>query len=265
LLKLSDAACTTPHPNVLSKATPLLIHLYRFLKPERGSIIFIYKSNLSFMKTFSFLKIALLLVAVPFLFGCEKEPMSELQVSAESELGKGKQVERPFKGSMVTSTILIGDEEAGWTEGNLLPAWFLGSGEGNATHIGKFSAYFSQYGIPVGVNEAQVVGAPVTMFFTDELLALFTPAEIALMTELEVSVVIYDKHGNSIWSARVPLTRNLVLDDASNVEVYQELLIVGGTGRFAGASGAFTLSGYTEINSTGPGRGEVQMDGVIVY
>jgi hypothetical protein len=221
--------------------------------------------NRSIMKTFSFLKAAFLIVAIPFLFGCEKEPLSELQVSSESALGKGKQVERPFKGRMVTSTILIGDEEAGWTEGDLLPAWFLGSGEGNATHIGKFNAYFSQYGVPVGVNEAQVVGAPVTMFFTDELLAHCTPAEIALMAELEVSVIIYDKHGNSIWSARVPVTRNLILDDASRVEVYQELVIVGGTGRFAGASGSYTLSGYTAINTTGPGRGEVQIEGVIVY
>ncbi|WP_299708010.1 hypothetical protein [uncultured Pontibacter sp.] len=217
------------------------------------------------MKIFSIFKAALLTVFIPFLIGCEKEPLTELQVSAESELGKGKQVERPFKGRMVTSTILIGDEEAGWTEGDLLPAWFLGSGEGNATHIGKFNAYFSQYGIPVGVNEAQVVGAPVTMFFTDELSALFTPAEIALMAELEVSVVIYDKHGNSIWSARVPVTRNLILDDASRVEVYQELVIVGGTGRFAEASGSYILSGITEVSSSGPGKGEVQIEGVIVY
>jgi hypothetical protein len=217
------------------------------------------------MKTLSFIKTALLIAVIPFLFGCEKESLSELQVGSESALRKGKQVERPFKGRMVSYTTIVGDEAAGWTPGNLLPGWFLGSGEGNATHIGKFNTYFSQYGVPVSVNEAQVVGVPVTMFFTEELLEHFTPAEIRLMTELEVSMVIFDKHGNSIWSARVPGTRTVTLEDASSVEVFQELIIVGGTGRFADASGSFTLSGFTELDSSRPGRGELRLDGVIVY
>jgi hypothetical protein len=241
-----------------------VIHTLRASQSETGYFNS-FLPNLSVMKTFTFLKAALLIVAIPFLFSCEKESLSELQASSESALGKGKKVERPFKGRMVTSTIIKGDIEAGWTPGSILPAWLAGSGEGNATHIGKVHAYFSQYGIFVNDNEAEIVGVPVTMFFTDELLARFTPAEVALMAELGVSIVIFDKQGNSIWGARVPLTRNITLGDASRVEAYQEVVIVGGTGRFAGATGYYTIDGYTEVSTTAPYRGEVQMDGVIVY
>jgi hypothetical protein len=222
--------------------------------------------NRAIMKTIAILKVALLCAIMLSFSGCEKEPLSELQTSNESALGKkGKQVERPFKGRMVSTTWFLGDAASGWVSGSLLPAWLYGSGEGNATHIGKYTAYFSQYATAVDQNSTYVTGAPVTMFFTEELLLYFTASEVALMEEMGISIVLLDKHGNSIWGVRTAETREVDSDLTENTPVYQEVRIVGGTGRFAGASGTFTLEGYTDLSFSGPGLGRLELNGVIVY
>lgn len=204
--------------------------------------------------------------AMAFFSSCEKEPLTELQASSESALGKkGKQVERPLKGRMVSTTWLRGDAASGWVRGSLLPAWLYGSGEGNATHIGKYTAYFSQYAALVPPNSAYVTGVPVTMFFTEELLRTFTPSQVALMEELEISTILLDKHGNSIWGVRTPETREVDSSLTENTPVYQEMTIVGGTGRFAGASGTFTLEGYTDLSFMSPSSGNLVINGVIIY
>ncbi|MFD2247522.1 hypothetical protein [Pontibacter ruber] len=218
------------------------------------------------MKALSLLKAALLFVAIPFLFGCEKETLSELKITTENQLGKtGKGVEKPLKGKMISSTYLEGDTASGWADNNLLPAWLYGSGEGNATHIGKYTAYFSQYATTVEQNVAYVTGVPVTMFFREELLENFSEAEVDLMEELEVSIVLVDKHGNSIWGIRFPETRAVDPEIVEDAPVYQKLKIVGGTGRFAEASGQFTLEGFSDLSFSGPGLGRLEINGVLVY
>lgn len=219
------------------------------------------------MKTISFLKAAFLIAAIPFLFGCEKESLSELQVSSESALGKkGKQVERPFNGRAVSGMNFKAGP--GWDGQSTLPAWYYGTGEGNATHLGKFTLYVNQYTIPYSATSEVAgtvlnTGKPVNMFFADTLYNTY-----GITVPDEVSFLLVDKQGkNSIWgNLNAAYWEFQYIDGIIHLTIESKVEIIGGTGRFTGATGEFTISGNSLLNPITRTTNEtLDYDGVIIY
>lgn len=119
---------------------------------------------------------------------------------------------------------------------SFLPAWFPGGGAGNATHMGKARCFFNQYTSfgPAGLGS---VPAPVNMFFATDLSAAGITGIPAY-----VSSITYDGKGNFVWfqgggASTIPASPTRINFTATNT-------IVGGTGKFATATGTVALTGY---------------------
>ncbi len=147
-------------------------------------------------------------------------------------------VRRAYRDSFDTWYYMVPDFAGGWNS-TLIPflAWYPGGGEGNVTHMGKARTYFNQY-VPFTPPNVISIPAPVTMFFNNELTAAGYPGIPGT-----VSYVTFDTKGNSVW----------FWADGNNVQTFVSptriefngtSTIVGGTGKFAGATGQTTLSGY---------------------
>jgi hypothetical protein len=115
------------------------------------------------------------------------------------------------------------------------PGWYPGSGEGTATRMGKATSYINQFA-QIENGELVTSGAPVTMFFQNELSA-FGLTNIADV----VSSITIDKKGNSIWIKNVKNTVTPVSDVLSSFDA--EILIIGGTGKFKGMEGEGIVKG----------------------
>ncbi len=143
----------------------------------------------------------------------------------------------------------------GWMAPNPFPAWYPGGGTGNATHMGKVSTYFNQY---VVFDPPNIVSlhAPVTMFFAAELAA-------AGYTDIpsDVGSIVFDKKGNSIWFQT--LSNTAIPIGPTRVEFYGINQIIGGTGKFEGATGETSLSGY--FNPQDQQDASFQQEGWIEY
>lgn len=131
------------------------------------------------------------------------------------------------------------------------PYAFPGFGEGNATFIGKSYSFFNQYATGEIVDgQIVTVGEPVTEYFQDQLTELGLPD-----VPSSVSSITTDGKGNSLWFYSV---RNLATPGSDGITFIASVNIVGGTGKFEGASGSGIVEGY--IDSEGKGVTTVKAD-----
>ena len=159
--------------------------------------------------------------------------IENLDVAAAKE-----SVRRAYRDSFDTWYMLVPDIANGWNP-SLVPflAWYPGGGEGNVSHMGKASTYFNQY-VPFTPPNVTSIPAPVTMFFAAELTAAGYPG-----IPSTVSYLTFDTKGNSVWfwadgnNVQTPVS-------PTRIEFTGTSTIVGGTGKFEGATGQVTLSGY---------------------
>lgn len=170
---------------------------------------------------------------------CTKEalPGSKIKPGISPAKMERKNVWRAYRDSFNTNYFVVPDFANGaGPETNYLPAWFPGSGIGNATHMGKANCFFNQY-TSFGPGGISSVPAPVTMFFAAELAA----AGITNVPDY-VNSITFDKQGNSIWFQGGQTTTTPV--GPTRINFSGTNTIVGGTGKFENATGSVSLSGY---------------------
>lgn len=176
----------------------------------------------------------LIVVTIP---SCQKESVSTNTDNEEIATSANRgPVTRAYRDSFDTYYNVIPDFINGWTPPNPGPAWYPGGGEGNVTHMGKAKTFFNQY---VAFNPPffPSVAAPVTQFFSSQLIA-------AGLTNVpsNVSSLVYDDKGNSIWfhsngASTMPVS-------ATRINFWGTYNIVGGTGKFSGATGEASFNGF---------------------
>lgn len=135
-----------------------------------------------------------------------------------------------------------------------IPAYFPGTGVGNSSHMGKAYTFLNQYA-SIGAAGLQTVGAPVTQFYAEELEAMGI-----FVDNDEVSSITTDGKGNSVWFKNINNVVTVINDDRS--EFIAEVAIIGGTGKFEGATGEGTVVGNFNPK-TGAGSSTIQ--GRIAY
>jgi hypothetical protein len=172
-------------------------------------------------------------IMILVITSCQKEvlPKNSEEEIATSSAARGP-VRRAYRDSFVNQLMFVPDIASGWTAPNIAPAWYPGSGEGNVAHMGKAKMYFNQYG-----DGSNVVAAPVTMFFVEPLKEAGYSGIPAL-----VSTIIYDDKGNSIWFHHTSILSTPVSQTRINVTGAED--IIGGTGKFSGATGQVTLNAF---------------------
>lgn len=200
-------------------------------------------------------------ILLTFLFAglissCKKETLRSehgYKIASSSEANK-KRVIRDYSDDFVTYYQFIPDLANGWVPPNPGPAWYPGGGEGNASHLGKVSTYYNQYASfsPTGFGST---AAPVNMFFASQLSAIGIDVPDA------VSTIVFDKKGNSVWFRLISNTTVPVSQTRINFSGVSD--IIGGTGKFAGATGQVKLIGY--FNPTDPNDAAVSSVGFITY
>ncbi len=130
------------------------------------------------------------------------------------------------------------------------PVYFPGTGVGNSSHMGKARTFLNQR-----VDGSGTIGAPVTQFFSDALEALGIT-----INNSDVSSVTTDGKGNSIWFENV---ENIASpSSATRIDFEAKVNIIGGTGKFEGATGAGTFIGFFNPNN---GQGSSTIEGKITY
>ncbi len=194
--------------------------------------------------------------------GCSDDLGSEAVVlSTEGKSLKGRasneRVRRAYKDNFDTWYMIVPDTASGWIPpyGPFL-TWVPGGGSGNATHMGNASTYFNQY-IPFTPPNINSIPAPVNMFFDAELTVAGYPG-----IPSTVQTITFDNKGNSVWfwgngsNTSTPIS-------PTRIEFSGTANIVGGTGKFEGATGEVTLLGY--FNPEDPQDAGVGYEGWIEY
>jgi hypothetical protein len=178
--------------------------------------------------------IVLPLLLIITVSSCQKETTAINGLNEEiATAANNGPITRAYRDSFDTWYQFVPDIAGGWTPPNPAPAWYPGGGDGNATHFGIASSYFNQYASfgPTGLTSS---AAPVTMFFAAQLASFSVPSN--------VSTIVFDDKGNSVWfqsagTQTMPVSPTRVNFTGTNN-------IVGGTGKFAGATGEVTINGY---------------------
>ncbi|MDQ3017198.1 MAG: hypothetical protein M3R25_10845 [Bacteroidota bacterium] len=188
--------------------------------------------------------VAILFMALLFVApGCDtdfaQEPLTPSDVNSNDGLSRANHpVRRAYRDNFDTWYNFVPDFAGGWNPMNPapFPAWYPGGGDGNATHLGNAKTFFNQYVTFIFPNVVSL-HAPVTMLFAAELAA-------AGYTGIpdEVGSIVYDNKGNSIWFHENGITSVPV--SPTRVEFSGSSLIIGGTGKFEGATGEVAISGY---------------------
>ena len=181
-----------------------------------------------------------LLAIILTVLSCQKqrgylsfnESVQTTTTESQDALSKAP-VTRAYRDSFDADLHFVPDIAAGWTYPNNSPAWFHGNGKGNATHMGNVNTYFNTYTLKNSAGVTMVYGRPVTMFYALQLQSDNVPSD--------VSIVIFDDKGNSIWGRIAPEGLPSQHVDATHIAMAGKVLIVGGTGRFEGATGETTL------------------------
>ncbi|MFC5190738.1 hypothetical protein ACFPIK_03090 [Algoriphagus aquatilis] len=136
-----------------------------------------------------------------------------------------------------------------------LPAFYPGTGVGNATYMGKAYSFINQRA-EFGPQGPVTVGAPVTMFFAEQLANEFGLTNIPD----EVSSLTTDGKGNTIYFKNILNVTSPVSETRINFTADVE--IIGGTGKFETASGMGKVVGFF---NPGNGAGETTLRATIVF
>ena len=88
-------------------------------------------------------------------------------------------------------------------------------------------------------------------------------SELGIVVPDKVAIIFFDKHSNSIWARGIGIIP-ITPVSATRVTFGGESEILGGTGKFANATGSFNFSGYFNPQNTNDVGLEMQ-DGTIVY
>lgn len=210
---------------------------YTCIVTVAGLLKFIFNQNLLFMKIYSFLRSAFLISCFSVALGCQKEMRisgSNQEQSFATESNKTstqKAVTRAYRDSFDVALGFMPDLQGGWTWADPdAPAWYPGTGNGNATHMGNVKTYFNTHTLRVE-GTVMVYHARVGRFFATQV------GQFNIHPEDEVSAVHYDDKGNSIWFKIAPEGLHSWHIDQTHVAMEGKMLIVGGTGKFAGATG----------------------------
>ncbi|MBC6366061.1 hypothetical protein [Algoriphagus sp. AK58] len=149
---------------------------------------------------------------------------------------------------------LIPDFAAGFTPELPFPAWYPGTGVGNATYIGKAYSFINQRAF-LSEQGPVTVGAPVTMFHAEKLEAL----GITNVPD-DVSSLTTDGKGNTIYFKNILNVTNPVSE--TRINFVADVEIIGGTGIFATASGSGKVNGFF---NPGDGKGETTLRATILF
>lgn len=120
-------------------------------------------------------------------------------------------------------------------QGGPAPGFYPGSGTGLATRMGKAQSFVNQFAFFEG-SGLTTVGAPVTLFFSNELKAL----GITNVPD-EVSSITVAKKEGSIWIKNLKNTVTPINENLSSF--IAEVEFIGGTGRFAKFKGSGVVRG----------------------
>ncbi|MFN3999405.1 hypothetical protein [Algoriphagus sp.] len=124
------------------------------------------------------------------------------------------------------------------------PGFYPGTGTGTATRMGKAKSFVNQFAF-FDETGLKTIGAPVTMFFGDELDALGIKN-----IPNEVSSITVGKKKDSIWIKNIS---NTVTPISNNLSSFiAEVEFVGGTGKFAKFKGTGVVRGnFNPMNGEG--------------
>jgi hypothetical protein len=166
-----------------------------------------------------------------------EEEVSAIPDSENLRKGRTFRYQERFSNQITPTVLPNEDPQFPVEELTFLP----GVGEGNATFLGRAKSFINQ----VAIGESTSIGAPVTMFYGEQL------AELGL-TDIsdEVSSVTVDRRGNAIFFKNIINTATPVSETL--VRFVAEVQIVGGAGRFEGASGEAIVEGsFNPLNGQG--------------
>jgi hypothetical protein len=218
--------------------------------------------------------LALLFVSMLFLASCRKDiskSATESSISTRAAISRYKTHERPLKATMDVYHIYTPDyANGGCFCFPYLPGYMAGEGEGISTLLGKFYSYSNLYAY-YGATGAQVTySVPITDNYYDPLKPYFSQEEILVMKAQKVEMIFFDHQGNAFWSDidtlyMVPSPANILHFSLAGTGK-----INGGIGKFAGASGFYKFSGYSDVyRDSAPGiryqHSWFDMVGIIEY
>lgn len=200
---------------------------------------------------------ALTVIISVLVTGCKKEDLSQASMQVASSAKADHKLKRAYKDRFDTWFQFVPDFANGWDPQNPTPflAWYPGGGSGNATHMGNAQIYFNQY-VPFNPPYFSSVHAPVNLFFATELSA----AGLGSLSN-DVSSIVFDGKGSSIWLHQASNATTPVSD--SRIEFTGTSAIIGGSGKFEGATGEVNLQGY--FNPQNQQDAAVSSDGWIMY
>lgn len=216
------------------------------------------------MKAQSIFGSALLTAAMTLFMGCQKEVLSSNVTDADlASLSKptgNKLQEHKLKGEYTAGSYdFYPDMAAGYVEGNPAPGWYPGTlTEGHLNMLGKSQGFVNMYA-SFGPNGLQGTPAPLNLYFASAI------QDLGIVLPNNVAIIFYDKLGNSIWARGagaefIPI----VPESPTRVTFSGHSEILGGTGKFANASGEFIISGFFNPQNTHE-VGVTIEDGKIIY
>lgn len=225
------------------------------------------------MKAPQFL-LTMLIACTALLAGCRKDiPKDAAGSSLATKAARShSQVhERPLKASMDVYHIYTPDSlNGGCYCAPYLPGYMAGEGEGHSTLLGTFYTYSNLYAYYSAAGPQVTYSVPLTDAYYDRLTTWFTPGEVAAIRAGGVEVIFFDRQGNALWSEIDPLHMDPAPANPLHFSLTGRGKITGGTGKFAGATGFYDFTGYSDVyRNSAPGifyqLSRMDLEGTIVY
>lgn len=206
---------------------------------------------------------ALLTAGLAFLIGCQKEvltPQVNENLVIENAAKKEARTHK-LKGEITGTWNIMGLP-------TIIDYYIYGKGTSNINILGKSTSYYNT--LSTWPDTAKFIHAPIVNIteYHSEL-----SSYLDLLSSKDASVISLDKQGNSFISKQVVTstewgTYSGYTDNVTDpVQIHASYQIVGGTGKFAGATGSFVLSGYWTRTNYGQLSGPTTLflDGEIIF